>query len=692
MAVADVLQKISTSVGRLGQENGQFRQLAAQQNGSIGKFMRDIGKMFSNQSMQQSNLNNSLNNIEQTTGQTAQKVDTTNSLLGQSISLQTSMLGELKNISKSFEQMLEGQGEGGAQGTVNNILRSVGLLAGGAAIGAGAGAAAGYNAGANQGGNVAGVGSSDSAQKALDFFQSKGWSKEQAAGIVGNLQAESGQNLNPSIVGDGGQAYGIAQWHPDRQSNFEKQFGKSIGQASFEEQLQFVQWELENTEKEAGNKLKSAQSASEAAAIIDKFYERSSGAAIQNRIANANTLVGGGQEKDDASAPQGTIVQQEGVTPVSGYGNTGGGGGGSVRENQSQLAGIRKQPLSPRLKTVLQQAAAAAGVEAVVYSGGQPAKGSGGARTGSTRHDNGNAADLWLEKNGRKLSDTNPQDKAIMAKFVSAAVQAGATGVGAGHGYMGPSNIHVGFGKQATWGGADWIKSAASGVFSNKDLGGGSGGDSYSSGNYGEGSSNFSNAGGMGSTGGESFGGGLGGFNGGQAAGLQMPFPMMGMMGGGLGGIFGALAGITSLIGGMSSLFGGGKSQIASNDSETESESGSPVSASNNKESDDVGQILNKSPTPNPILNVQSEPPSIQRLQSAAVETDALKFNQPQQTQLQQPAELPNPSNFSRANDDLSRGGYPSQSAFSTSPSWYMQLAGRIHYDDALKFKGGVLA
>jgi hypothetical protein len=39
-------------------------------------------------------------------------------------------------------------------------------------------------------------------------------------------------------------------------------------------------------------------------------------------------------------------------------------------------------------------------------------------------------------------------------------VRAGATGVGAGMGYMGPSTIHIGGGRRAYWGGAPWIRGA----------------------------------------------------------------------------------------------------------------------------------------------------------------------------------------------------------------------------------------
>jgi hypothetical protein len=118
-------------------------------------------------------------------------------------------------------------------------------------------------------------------REAMRYFQSQGWSKEQAAGIIGNLQAESG--LNPSIPGDGGAAYGIGQWHPDRQANFQRVIGHSIRGSSFGDQLKFVQWELTHTESGAGNALRGADSASEAAAIFCRLYERPADIVGQSR-------------------------------------------------------------------------------------------------------------------------------------------------------------------------------------------------------------------------------------------------------------------------------------------------------------------------------------------------------------------------------------------------------------------------
>lgn len=123
-----------------------------------------------------------------------------------------------------------------------------------------------------------------------------------------------------------------------------------------------------------------------------------------------------------------------------------------VKERQAELAHIRKLPLSPRLVAVLEGAAADAGIdEVVVYSGGQE-KAPSKKRTGSARHDGGNAADLWLTVKGRQLNFDDAKDRPKVAAFVTACVKRGATGIGAAADYMGPTRLHVGFGRKAWWG------------------------------------------------------------------------------------------------------------------------------------------------------------------------------------------------------------------------------------------------
>jgi hypothetical protein len=114
--------------------------------------------------------------------------------------------------------------------------------------------------------------------------------------------------------------------------------------------------------------------------------------------------------------------------------------------DESGLAAkIRDRPINDRLRRVLLAAAANAGVDVVyVVSGGQP--GSSGQRTGSNRHDGGNAADLELIAGGRTLNFTAQGDLAAFCRFVAAAAASGATGIGAGVDYVGPTRLHVGFG------------------------------------------------------------------------------------------------------------------------------------------------------------------------------------------------------------------------------------------------------
>jgi len=111
------------------------------------------------------------------------------------------------------------------------------------------------------------------AEAAMQILMDKGWTKEQAAGISANLAAESG--FDTEAVGDSGKAKGIAQWHPDRQKRFEEVNGKRFSDSTFEEQVSFVDWELRNTEKKAGDKIRMATTAKQSAALTEQYYERS---------------------------------------------------------------------------------------------------------------------------------------------------------------------------------------------------------------------------------------------------------------------------------------------------------------------------------------------------------------------------------------------------------------------------------
>ena len=109
--------------------------------------------------------------------------------------------------------------------------------------------------------------------QAVAFFESKGWSREQAVGIAANLVGESQVVYNQSQNG-GGPGYGLAQWEGPRQRDFAAWAGHDIRSSTFSEQLNFIQHELTGTESRAGDMLGRATDAAQAARIVTQYYER----------------------------------------------------------------------------------------------------------------------------------------------------------------------------------------------------------------------------------------------------------------------------------------------------------------------------------------------------------------------------------------------------------------------------------
>jgi len=151
------------------------------------------------------------------------------------------------------------------------------------------------------------------------------------------------------------------------------------------------------------------------------------------------------KETDETEDNSENIEQEDGPGPDKGPDVNNGGASGNVTESQS---GIRDQAITNDLKAILSNAATETGLDVVVYSGGQPENGVQGVdRTGSKRHDNGRAADVHLfagtGSSRRKLSLNNPADVPLIQSYLSAAKRYGATGIGAGNGYMGNDGFHI---------------------------------------------------------------------------------------------------------------------------------------------------------------------------------------------------------------------------------------------------------
>ncbi|EKS73151.1 membrane protein [Burkholderia sp. SJ98] len=130
---------------------------------------------------------------------------------------------------------------------------------------------------------------------AIDYFQSHGLTRTAAIGMTAGLVHES--QLDPFAEGDNGQAYGVAQWHPDRAAAFEKWAGHSMRTSTLDEQLGYVMQELYHggvQEQRAGALLEMAKTPEEAARIASLYYERPKAgmAAADARAATATRLAG----------------------------------------------------------------------------------------------------------------------------------------------------------------------------------------------------------------------------------------------------------------------------------------------------------------------------------------------------------------------------------------------------------------
>lgn len=228
-------------------------------------------------------------------------------------------------------------------------LRSLlGLGAAGAGAGAGAGAAAAgasaavivggsalsalYSSSLNEGEEAEleknrrskyGIGTrseSGAETETVNYLMKKGLSEALSLGIAANIQKESA--FNPQALGDGGKAYGLLQWHPDRQAEFAKFAGKDIRSSNNYEQLDFLVHEITNgLEKEKWKKVKDSQTPYQAAANFSEFVVRPAAKekekAERGEIAQSYLEAGGGQR---STAPE---VSDEELTRLRrGYGKS----------------------------------------------------------------------------------------------------------------------------------------------------------------------------------------------------------------------------------------------------------------------------------------------------------------------------------------------------------------------------------
>lgn len=131
------------------------------------------------------------------------------------------------------------------------------------------------------------------------FLQSKGLPDVAIAGVLGNLQVESG--ISPTAYNAKEQAIGLAQWELGRRTNLQA-YAKAHGgkETDLSMQLGYLWSELTGSYSGALTHLKSATSAAQAATIWDAEFEHSAGTTRAERIAAANAYAKNGWSGGDS--------------------------------------------------------------------------------------------------------------------------------------------------------------------------------------------------------------------------------------------------------------------------------------------------------------------------------------------------------------------------------------------------------
>ncbi len=145
-------------------------------------------------------------------------------------------------------------------------------------------------------------------QPAFDYFLAKGLTPAQSAGIVGNLDVESG--IDPAIEQKGGPGRGIAQWSAGgrwdtTKGDNVKEYASAHQQSptSLGLQLDFIWFELTTFKAYGLAQLQAATTTSDAVLAFSKYYEGCGACSNGTRIAHADdVLMRFGGDAPDASA------------------------------------------------------------------------------------------------------------------------------------------------------------------------------------------------------------------------------------------------------------------------------------------------------------------------------------------------------------------------------------------------------
>lgn len=147
---------------------------------------------------------------------------------------------------------------------------------------------------------------------AMDFFTSRGFTRESAAGIVGNLLAESGINPKSEQYG-GGPGRGIAQWSVDQRWQTYLKFAKNrnLDPLDLDAQLRFIIHEMPSQMGESAKTIKTMTDKNAAAKLFMDKYERPGKPNWDRRVSETDRAFRIGVTKGPVQNDRGPITRAD---------------------------------------------------------------------------------------------------------------------------------------------------------------------------------------------------------------------------------------------------------------------------------------------------------------------------------------------------------------------------------------------
>jgi hypothetical protein len=147
---------------------------------------------------------------------------------------------------------------------------------------------------------------------AMDFFTERGFTKQAAAGIVGNLLAESGLNPKSEQYG-GGPGRGIAQWTVDQRWQTFLKFAsnRKLDPQSLDAQLKFVIHEMPSAMGKSAETIKTMTDQNAAAKLFMDLYERPGKPNWDRRVSETARALRTGITKGAIQNDRGPVTRAE---------------------------------------------------------------------------------------------------------------------------------------------------------------------------------------------------------------------------------------------------------------------------------------------------------------------------------------------------------------------------------------------